>query len=186
MDANLSSRYLKEVQLKDGKTLLLRKPISEDANNIIEYLNIVGGESDNLLFGAGEFRLTVEQESAHIENINKDNNFLMLLGIIDNKIVSIAQISSPNRKRIGHNSEIAISVKKDYWRIGIGSVTMGSLIQFATEHDAIKNISLGVKATNHNAINLYEKYGFKIVGVHKGYFNIDGKYYDEILMDLNL
>ncbi|MNP83052.1 hypothetical protein D3C76_1818760 [compost metagenome] len=50
----------------------------------------------------------------------------------------------------------------------------------------IKNISLGVKSDNVNAIKLYEKHGFVKIGVHKNFFNIDGIYYDEILMDLNL
>lgn len=176
----------KEIKLKDEQQLIIRKPELNDADDIIDYLNIVGGESDNLLFGAGEFRLTVEQERAHIENINKDTNCLMILGTIDNKIVSVAQISAPNRKRIEHNSEIAISVKKEYWGIGVGSAMMEELIQFAKEHISIKNISLGVRAINHNAIKLYEKYGFEKIGVHKHYFNVNGNYYDEILMDLQV
>lgn len=186
MGINLLDNTFKEIKLKDEQQLIIRKPELNDADDIIDYLNIVGGESDNLLFGAGEFRLTVEQERAHIENINKDTNCLMILGTIDNKIVSVAQISAPNRKRIEHNSEIAISVKKEYWGIGVGSAMMKELIQFAKEHISIKNISLGVRSINHNAIKLYEKYGFQKIGVHKHYFNVNGNYYDEILMDLQV
>lgn len=108
----------------------------------------------------------------------------MILGIIDNNIVSIGQISKPKRKRIAHNSEVAISVKKDYWRNGIGSAVIGELIRFAKENHEIKNISLGVKASNKNAIMMYEKFGFEKVGVHKNYFNINGNFDDKILMDL--
>lgn len=184
MSINYSDNITSEVELKNGKQLILRRAIAEDAKNIIEYLNIVGGESDNLLFGAGEFRLTIEQEREYIENFNKDNNSLMLLGIIDDKIVSVAQISTSNRKRICHNSEVAISVKKEYWGIGIGSAVMDQLIKFAKDNGTIKNISLGVRASNYNAIKLYEKHGFEKIGVHKNFFNVDGNYYDEILMDL--
>ncbi|MDU7441828.1 MAG: GNAT family N-acetyltransferase, partial [Clostridium sp.] len=35
-----------------------------------------------------------------------------------------------------------------------------------------------------NAIKLYKRHGFVEVGVHKNFFNINGDYYDEILMDL--
>lgn len=87
-------------------------------------------------------------------------------------------------KRISHNSEIAISVKKDYWNIGIGSAVMEELIKFAKDKESIKIISLGVREYNINAIKLYEKYGFKKIGTHKNYFNIEETYYDEILMDL--
>lgn len=170
--------------LKNGENLILRQPTSDDAKDMIEYLNIVGGESDNLLFREGEFNLNVEQEMCHIENTNKNPNVLMIVGVIDDKIVSIAQIASPSKERIAHNSEIAISVKKEYWSIGIGSFVMETLINFAKKHNTIKNISLGVKASNHNAIKLYEKYGFKKVGIHKNFFNINGKFDDEIIMDL--
>ncbi|WP_243190373.1 hypothetical protein [Clostridium faecium] len=53
---------LKMVELKSGEKLILRRPTVEDAEKIIRYVNIVGGESDNLLFGENEFHLTVEDE----------------------------------------------------------------------------------------------------------------------------
>ena len=99
-----------KVELKNGAQLILRKGTVDDANDIIEYLNTIGGESNNLLFGEGEFKFTIEQEREYIENFNKDKNSLMLLGVIDNRIVSVSQISSENRQRICHNSELAISV----------------------------------------------------------------------------
>lgn len=110
----------------------------------------------------------------------------MIIGILDNNIVSVAQISSNSRKRIVHNSEIAVSVKKYYWGSGIGSAVIEELINFGRNHSTIKNISLGVKASNHKAIKLYEKLGFEKIGVHKNYFNINGNFDDEIIMDLNM
>jgi len=68
--------------------------------------------------------------------------------------------------------------------MGIGTAVMEELIDFAKNNNTIKTISLGVKASNKKAQHLYEKLGFKEVGVHKNFFNIDGNYYDEILMDL--
>lgn len=186
MDSQFSGNSTKQIQLKNGQLLIFRRPKPEDASDMIEYLNIVGGESDNLLFGAGDFRLTVAQEAEYIENINKDSNTLMLLGIIDNEVISTAHITCLNRKRIAHNSEFSIVVKKAYWRLGIGSAMMKELIGFAKQHICIRNLSLGVRATNKNAIRLYEKYGFKKIGVHRDYFYIDGNYYDEVLMDLHV
>jgi len=63
---------------------------------------------------------------------------------------------------------------------------MGELINHAKLTGTTKNISLGVRDGNSNAIKLYEKFGFEKVGIHKDYFNVDGTYYDEILMDLYL
>ncbi|WP_294186420.1 GNAT family N-acetyltransferase [uncultured Clostridium sp.] len=176
---------LKEINLKNGQSLILRRPNANDAEKIIEYLNIVGGESDNLLFGKNEFHLSVEQEREYIKNLNNSKDAFMVMGIINNKVVSIAQIRKLGRKRIEHNSEIAISVKKEYWGLGIGSAVMSELIEFARNND-IRNIELGVKASNSKAIKLYEKFGFEKVGCHKNYFNVNGVFDDEILMDLSL
>ena len=55
-----------KVELKNGSQLIFREATVDDANDIIEYLNIVGGESNNLLFGEGEFKLTIEQEKTYI------------------------------------------------------------------------------------------------------------------------
>ncbi len=174
----------KEVQIKNEQYLIARRPKEEDAEDIIRYLNIVGGESDNLLFGENEFNLTVDEEKEYIRKLNSDNNTFMILAFVEKSLVSIAQISRINQKRIAHNSELAISVKKEYWRQGIGSIMMNELIQFAKEQGEIKNISLGVKASNSKAIKMYDKFGFQKVGVHKNYFNINGEFDDKILMDL--
>nr|WP_312577027.1 GNAT family N-acetyltransferase [Sedimentibacter sp.] len=180
-DSIIKEMYLK----KSGKNLILKRAEENDAEEMLRYINIVGGESDNLLFGKNEFHLTVEQEKNHINNVNSDTNTLMILGIIDDKIISVSQISGSSRKRIAHNSELSISIKKEYWNMGVGSAVMEELINFARKNGA-KNINLGVRAGNENAIKLYEKFGFKKIGIHKNCINVDGVFHDEILMDLNL
>ena len=175
-----------QIKLKNSQLLTLRKATIDDAADILDYLNTVGGESDHLLFGKDEFKLTVKQEQTFIENINNSENSIMLLGIIDDQIVSVSQISTVNRQRIAHNCELAISVRKAYWGCGVGSANMEYLIEFAKVCKSIKNINLSVKEDNLSAIHLYKKYGFEQVGVHKNYFNINGQYFDEILMDLHL
>ncbi|MDD7793167.1 GNAT family N-acetyltransferase [Clostridium sp. 'White wine YQ'] len=182
----MSKDILNKIRLKNGEELVLREPNVEDAEAMIKYLNTVGGESDNLLFGKDEFRLTVEQEREYLKNVSNDVNTLMVLGIIDDTIISVSHLSASNRKRIAHNSEMSISVKKEYWGMGIGSAVMTELINFAKTHENIKTISLGVKASNKTAIKLYEKFGFERVGMHKNFFNINGEFDDEYLMDLYL
>ena len=68
--------------------LVIRKPVKTDAAAMLEYLKIVGGESDNLTFGKEGHPFTVEQEEIFLEGVSKNNNQIMLLGIIDNQIVS--------------------------------------------------------------------------------------------------
>lgn len=179
------ANYKKSVKLKDGTNVLFRNAEESDAEKMIVYLNAVGGESDNLLFGKDGFHLTLEQERGYLKNAKEDINNLMLLGFIHDNLVSVAHISSPSRARIAHNAEISISVKKEYWNMGIGSAAMEELIIFA-KNRGVKNVNLGVIEGNDNAIKIYEKLGFIKVGEHKNFTNINGTYRNEILMDLYL
>lgn len=180
------NNIISQVKLKSGEDLIIRKAKIEDGEKMIDYLQSIGGESDNLLFGKGEFNLSLEQEKKFIENTNLAPNTIMIIGIVNNEIISVAQVSGQFRKRIEHNAEIALSVRKSHWHQGVGSHMMASLINFSKGTNTIKNLSLGVKASNTNAIKLYEKFGFQKVGVHKNFFNVNGEFDDEILMDLFL
>ncbi len=174
------------MKLKNGLILTIEKAKKEDAANIIEYLKLVGGESDNLLFGANEFSISVSEEENMIEQFSSSNTSAMFVGKIEDEIVSILTIMSPFRPRIEHQSEIAISVKKKYWNNGVASNMMNKAISFAKENNKTEIIHLGVKHDNINAIYLYEKMGFEKIGEYKNFFKINDEYYTKILMNLYL
>ena len=119
------------MQLKNGKDLLIRKIRKEDAAEAIQYINVVGGESDYLLRGANEFNITVEQEESYIESLENSPTSIMLVGIIEGKIICIGNISSSENKRIAHIGNIAMSVSKEFWGLGVGTHLMNALIDFA-------------------------------------------------------
>jgi RimJ/RimL family protein N-acetyltransferase len=174
------------VLLKNGRELIIRKASKEDAKEILDYLNIVGGESDNLLNGAGGFDMTLEQEEEFIENANGSEASILLLGLIDNRLVCIGNISALTRERVAHIGEVGISVLKEYWGIGIGSCLMNEMISFAKKSGILEILQLGVKVENAQAIALYKKFGFQEIGRFPRFFKIDGQYYDEFIMYLNL
>ncbi len=90
------------------------------------------------------------------------------------------------RARIAHRGRLAISVRKKYWNLGIGTRMMEELIKFAKGIAKLEVIELEVRANNHSAIRLYEKFGFERIGVFKKFFKIDGEYFDALLMNLYL
>jgi RimJ/RimL family protein N-acetyltransferase len=167
-------------------TLLINKAEKSDAFRIIEYLNIVGGESDNLLFGANGFHMTVEAEEAFIDNLINLETSALFVGKADNEIVCIGSVMSSLNERIAHQAELAISVKKKYWGMGMGTRLMHTMIDFSKKNGQTEILHLGVRAENTTAMKLYEKMGFVEVGKHIKFFKINGQYYDEILMDLYL
>lgn len=174
------------MKLRNGMTLQIGKATKQDAKEIIEYLNIVGGESDNLLFGANGFQMTVEGEENFISSLADKTTSTLLIGKIDNEIVCLGNIFAPQRARIAHQADLAVSVKKKFWGLGIGTCLMQSIIEFAKENGQTEILHLGVKADNIAAISLYKKMGFIEIGRYPNFFKIQGQYWDEILMNLYL
>ncbi|MGY5267663.1 GNAT family N-acetyltransferase [Paraclostridium bifermentans] len=175
---------MKEIKLKNGKTAILRSPIKEDAQAMIDYLNIIGGESDFITFGKNEFSMNVEAEQNYIERINSMDNSKNVLIIIEDEIVGIASITSVQKERMKHNGTLGISIRKKYWGIGLGSEIMAYLIDWAKSNKITKKINLLVREDNIKGVKLYEKFGFEKEGLLKKDICVNGVYYNTIAMGL--
>lgn len=62
-----------------------------------------------------------------------------------------------------------IAVHPDYRKQGIGYNLVDKLIDLLKAKDVI-SLSLEVRVSNENAINLYNKMGFEIIGKRPGYY----------------
>lgn len=150
-----------------------RKPIKEDAKNMLEYLKQVGGESDNLTFGKEGLPFTVEQEEEYLDKLTSP----CIVAIDDEgRIVGDGSLELGVR-RISHSAELGISVIKEYWGKGVGSTIMKSLIQEAKDR-GITKINLKVRADNERAKALYKKFGFVKEGYSTRMLKIGDEYFD--------
>lgn len=165
--------------------LLIRKATAEDAENMITYLNMVGGESDNLLHGLSEFRVPVERVRSFIEAMNSSEKSIVLVGVIDGMIVSRAVLETYGNRRIAHRGSLSISVKQEYWHQGIATKMISEVIDFARRAD-LKVIEPEVLTENENAVSLYKKMGFEIMGTYQKFYCINGDYKDAYYMNLYL
>lgn len=156
----------------------------KDAEEILEYCKIVGGETDNLLFGSEGLGFSVETERTIIENIAVKEKGIMLAAMDGDNVVGIGNIMGNGRMRIGHQARLAISVRKDYWRQGVGSRIMQSLIDFAKERST--ELLIQLYHDNESAIKLYQKFGFKEIGYFKNFSKVNDEYKDAVLMNLYL
>lgn len=149
-----------------------RKPIKEDAKNILDYLKKVGGESDNLTFGKEGIPFTVEQEEDYLDKLSSP----CIIAIEDGKIVGDG-ILELGCRRISHTAELSISVIKEYWGKGVGSTIMELLIKEAKDRGVTK-INLKVRADNQRAKGLYKKFGFVKEGYTTRMLKIGDEYFD--------
>ena len=72
-----------------------------------------------------------------------------------------------------------IGVRQDLQHHGYGRILFAGLVQAAYDMGA-KWITLEVRASNDNAMQMYELYGFKVIGRRKGYYTDNGE--DAIVM----
>lgn len=176
---------MKEIVVKDKK-LLIRKAIKSDAKALIDYINVIGGESDFLTFGIGEFEKSVEEEEEFIDDaMNKDNS-LFIIAEADHKVVGCLNFSGGPRQRTAHIGEFGVSVLKEYWGYGIGKELIQYLIDWSKDTGIIRKINLRVRADHTRGICLYKKLGFTEEGVISRDFLTNGEFYDSLLMGLQI
>lgn len=171
------------LMLRDGGCCVIRSVEPEDAQRMLQYMKIMLGETPFLLRTPEEFDYSVEEEARILEGRKNDPRSLMLLAERDGQIIASADVQSHGRKnRVWHRAELGISVRKDFWRQGIGSALMERLIAFAAEC-GYEQIELTVEQKNRRALNLYMKYGFTVYGTRPhGVKHPDGSYDNDYLM----
>ncbi len=156
---------------------------ADDAAELLDFLKIIGGESDNLTFGAEGLPFSVEDEASFIESMNQNGN-LLLLAKYEDRIVGKVSISRFPR-RMNHRAELGITVLKAEWGKGIGRELMRQAIEHARAQE-LEILSLEVRSDNTRAIRLYEKYGFQKIGTFPGSLKINGQLIDFDIMILHL
>lgn len=115
-------------------------------------------------------------EEKDIEKVNElinDKNYIVneyelkktaKVFIKDNKIIGFISVS-----RYFERAELNyIFVKKEFRNNHIASILIEDILNTLND---IESIDLEVNEFNKPAINLYEKYGFKQIGIRKNYYN---------------
>ena len=69
-----------------GKNVNIRKARPEDAENILSLLKIIGGETDNLTFGAAGIPFSVQQEAEYLEGLADSKTDLYLVAEVDGEL----------------------------------------------------------------------------------------------------
>ena len=164
---------------------IIREARKENAEKVLEYTKIVGGQTNNLTFGSEGLNLTVDEEENILENIYNSDKSIFLLTCLNDENIGLGNISAKTRNRMNHKAVLGISIKKEFWGQGIAQELMAKLIEFSNE-SGLEIIELTVRSDNERAINLYKKFGFKKTGTIPADMKIDGKYFDTDYMILNL
>ena len=156
-----------------------------DAENMIKFLKKVGDETENLSFSGDSLKLSSESEQKFISRFKNNKKDIMLVAESGGEIIANASLESNKITRYSHRAELSIAVLSKYWRRGIGSRLMELLIEFA-KISGTEIIYLEARADNERALALYRKFGFECIGIYRKFFKINDKYYESVLMMLEI
>jgi ribosomal protein S18 acetylase RimI-like enzyme len=136
-------------------------------------------KKEPLAFGSSyneEKSLSEEEWRKRIKNVvfarSKDELIGMIVYVRNNKV------------KTGHITNIyGVYVVKEYRGQGVGKKLMDSVLEQIQKSGDVVKISLTVNPEQKAAVKLYQNYGFEVVGHLKKEIFVDGRFYDELIME---
>ena len=157
----------KTILLKNGRTATFRAPRVEDAEEMLAFLKKECGETDFLLRSVEECeQMSVEMEAAWLKHALDDPDTLLIICEVEGEIAGNCEIVFNHRTKTKHRATIGIGLQKKYWNLGIGTAMFREMEAEARRRPGIVHMELEFIEGNSRARALYEKMGFRVVGIH--------------------
>jgi len=174
----------KLITLKNNQQILLRHILKEDLDDIWDNYNEVIEEG---IYQPSFTKVVDKFEKISWYNELKGFENLCIVAELassnDKKVVGQCTIHHDDWEASEHVGLLGIIIRKDFRNQGLGRY----LMEFAFEESKKKGktkIVLGTLISNVRAIGLYEKLGFRKVGIRQKQFLMKKKYIDELLMEI--
>lgn len=176
----------KFITLKNGKTVKLRLCDESDAKNLIETVSSYIKDSKFIPLHPHEFLPTLDEETEWISKFIHQKNSILIIAVFEGQIIGNIDLSGNQREILQHTGLIGMGILKEWRGIGLGTALLNALVDWATTHPVLEKLLLEVYHENEAGIALYKKIGFKEDGRQTNIFKQNGRYYDNILMSLDL
>ena len=146
-----------EVFQSKGAVFTIRNAGPQDAQAMLDYMGCVDRETTFLAREPGEFErgFTLEKERAYLAGCQESPGELFLLAVTPQGVVAGSSHCSfrLDRARYRHRAELALSVRQDYWRQGLGRRLM-EIQETWCRGQGVEKLCLGVDTKNLRAMGL--------------------------------
>ncbi len=175
------------LELKDGRSALLRRPRLGDAPELMEFVRRIDSETPYMLREPGEFDLTLRREREIIRSALGSGNLLWLVAELEGRIVASAGWSRvSSREKYRHRAEAGVAVLRCCWGLGLGRGLMNALARSAADSGVLQ-LELTCALQNRSALALYESLGYRRVGyIPRAVRYRDGSFGAEVRLLLEL
>ena len=130
---------------------------------------------------------TEEEEQQYVDSLISDMDAgkkIHLVVEVEGKYAGNAELRKlPHRKT--HVGELGISLRKEFRENGIGTELLKTLIELGKER-RLRLLVINVFETNHHALHIYQKLGFRRAGMVPGAIHFKNEYIGEVKMYLPL
>jgi RimJ/RimL family protein N-acetyltransferase len=176
----------REIQLKNGTSILIRQAESTDAENLLNCLKTYIPQSEYIPKLEQEIKLTVSDEENWIRSFLESDNSLLLIAEHEHQIIGNIDLTGSRREMMAHTAVIGMGMLKEWRNSGLGTALISSVIEWAQQNPVLELIWLQVYTQNQPGYNLYKKMGFEENGIIKGFFKNKNGYFDNLTMTLKV
>jgi ribosomal protein S18 acetylase RimI-like enzyme len=155
------------------------KALNENRWQDYRNLRLESLKKDTLAFGS-----SWEEETNLPEETWKRRMRNTLFALDEDKLVGTIVWVQDTMLKAKHIANIyGVYVTEEYRGRGVGRLLMDAALARIKKNGGVIKVKLAVNPTQKAAVKLYQSYGFKIAGKAKKELYIDGRYYDELIME---
>lgn len=169
-------KYFKKIV---GERIYLSPMNLEDAETYVKWLNDFS-VTDGL--GCSSRVTSLEAEREWIKQSSGQYQFAIIRAD-DHKLIGNCGIQAIDQMKQCAETGLFIGEEENRGK-GYGGEALNLLLDYAFGHLNLHNIMLKVFSFNERAIGCYKKVGFKEIGRRRQTYYLNGKYYDEVYMDI--
>jgi RimJ/RimL family protein N-acetyltransferase len=172
--------FLRRFTASDGREVIIRTPEWDDLDDMLEFINSLVEEEAMIVADQKKTRDSeIEWLARNLSNLEKGVH-IAVVAEVDGRMVVSCEVS-PRPGRMSHVGSLGISVKDGYRGIGVGQELMREAERQAVAA-GIESIILEVFSINERAIHVYEKMGYRRIGVIPGGVKYRGERVDSVYM----
>lgn len=116
------------------------------------------------------------------EAMKNPHNQFFICALIQEEVVGSLFFKRSHPQKYRHHGSFGMSLNPSFRNLGIGSLLLEHLLQWAENQSDLHKVTLEVLAQNERAIHLYHKHGFYEEGRLKKHVYFRRSYEDLVLM----